>query len=347
MRELQRLAVGVFTVSAALVLLVPMVARGEDEEQKAAVTGRYQILNTALVKTMQKELSAAVASGYRVISGDAGNNILLLEKDSTGKTHEYVYADRLVPMLEDGRVKGYRILPATFGAGKNYLGAVLEKLQEGESQSEYHVVDTIQTGNFEKDLNEWGGKGYRLVALSGSLRNYGLMERTAGAPASGPTELYVLLATSRTGTMEKELAEAVARGYRVVGASGAHKEMLVALEKLAPGDPKRQYRLLATARSGTLEREIVTASHEGYRVLPMTLSALQKSGGLLGTYGYEVAVLTEKDPGAAKVEYKILATKRVSTLEKELADAASSGWTVNRLYLSFEEQIILLEKARQ
>lgn len=344
MKQLRALAHAALTLSATLALLVPLPASSEDQKP---TTGRYLILDTVRVKTMQKELADSATAGFRVVSGDAGYNILVLEMDSSGKKHEYLFTDSLFRMVKEGQVKGYRVLPFTFGAGKYSLGAVLEKLPEGETQSEYHILDTMQTGNFQKDMNEWSGKGFHLVALSGAQRNYGLMEKADGAPASGPTDRYVLLATNRTGTMEKELADAVVRGYRVVAATGARKEMLVALEKLASGDPKPEYRLLSTTRSGTLEREMIAASHEGYRLLPMTLCALEKSAGMLGSYGYEVTALMEKSPSSPPVEYKMLSTKRVPTLEKELTEAEAAGWSVNRLFLSYEEQVLILEKAGQ
>ncbi len=347
MKRLFAVPGAVVTLLATLAFLAPMPVQSEDEKPKSETAGRYLILDTARVKTLQKELADAAAGGFRVVSGDAGYNILLLEKDTTAKKHEYLFTDALFRAVKEDQVKGYRVLPFSFGAGRYSLGAVLEKLAEGETQAEYHVLDTMQTGNFQKDLNEWSGKGFRLVALSGADRNYGLMERPSGAPASGPADRYVLLATSRTGTMQKEVVDTVARGYRIVAATGAKKEMLIVLEKLASGDPKPEYRLLSTTRSGTLEREMIAASREGYRLLPMTLCALQKSVGMLGTYGYEVTAIMEKASSSVPVEYKMLSTKRVSTLEKELAEAETAGWSVNRLFLSYEEQVLILEKAAQ
>ena len=325
----------------------PVVALAQDENREPDTTGRYLILDTVRVSTMRKELSAAAAAGFRVVTGDSGNNTLLLEKDPEGKKHEYLFTDSLPHSVEKGELKGYRVLAETFGIGSSGpTRAVFEKLAEGEPQSEYHVLHTLYTSNFEKDLNAWAAKGFRLLALSGSSGNDGLMERASGSPASGPADRYVLLATSKTGTMEKELAQTVARGYRVVAATGAHKEMLVALEKTAPSDAGPEYRLLSATQSGTLEKEIVEASGEGYRLLPSTLCALEKSAGMFGTWAYEIATIMEKIPGGQVPRYKLLATRRVPTLQKELTEAAA-GWTVSRLFLSYEEQIIVLEKASE
>jgi len=318
-------------------------ARGSANGEPDKVS-RYLIIDTVRTSTMQKELSEAAATGYRVLTGDGGYHILVLEKDAAGKKHEYLFTDSLLRDLEKGEVKGYRILAGTFGARDFRVGAVLEKLAEGETKSDYHILDTTRTSSFEKDMNEWAGKGFRLVALAGDERNYGLMERREGAPTSGPIDKYVLLATSKTKTMEGELAQSVARGYHVVAATGAHKEMLVALEKIEPGEAKPEYRLLSTTRSATLEKEIVEASRDGYQLLSFTLCALVKSAGPLGSYGYEIAAILEKSPRMDARQYKTLATKRVSTLQKELQEAAAAGWSVNRLFLGYEEQIVMLER---
>ena len=331
-------------VSAAFVFLAPLPAQNPDSQSTPAAAGKFRILDTVRAKTIQQELDTAAAEGFRVVSGDAGYKILLLEKDPAGTRAEYVFSDSVDRLVEKGQSQGYRILPFSFAAGLHSVGAVLEKLAAGEPQSEYHVLSTVQTRNFQKDMNEWSGKGFQLVAFSGSARNYGLMEKPAGAAPAGPTDRYLLLATSRTGTLEKEITDAVAGGYRVLFATGAKKEILVVLEKLAPGEAAPRYRLVSTARSGTLEREIAAAGRDGYRLLPMTLCALAKSGGILGTIGYEIAAIMEKKPGSPSAQYKMLSTRRVPTLQKELAEMNLEGWSLTRLFLSYEEQILIFER---
>ena len=75
-------------------------------------------------------------------------------------------------------------------------------------------------------------------------------------PAQEP-ERYLLLATTRTSTMQEEINQAAGRGYRVVGASRTENaEVIVAMER-ATGT--YSYRLIATTRTGTLQREITEA----------------------------------------------------------------------------------------
>ena len=92
----------------------------------------------------------------------------------------------------------------------------------------------------------------------------GLVLLAAGAPAaagqSEEPEKYLLLATTRTGTMQDELNEAGARGYRFAGAHGRREDFVVMI--LDPEGRRFRYLLLAAYRVGTLQREMNEAPPE-------------------------------------------------------------------------------------
>jgi hypothetical protein len=339
--SMARIAVTLF---ATLVFAAWLPAACQGQSPLPEPAPRYLILDTARPKTLQKELDHAAGAGFRVVAGSG--RTLILEKAANGMKHEYLIADSVKSMVKKGKINGYRVLPSTFARG----GAMLEKLQEGESQPEYQVLDLF----LEKDLNEWSGRGFRLVALSAyqvenSAYRYGLMERLGGSPASGPTDWYVVLETNRTDPMEKKIEETVARGYRVLAAIGPIA-MSVILEKVAADDPKPEYRVLAASfEIGRLEQEITAAASDGYRLLPMTLCTRGKAFGLLGRFGNQHAVIVEKSPpGAIAPQYKMLDTWHKSTLQlqDELNEATSAGWSVSRLFEeTMREEIVVLEKA--
>ena len=85
---------------------------------------------------------------------------------------------------------------------------------------------------------------------------------------------YLLLATNRTGTMEEELNEAGARGYRFAGTQGGETAFggneVVIIMKLDPEGRRFRYILLATNRTGTMEREMNEAPPE-YEFVGMTV----------------------------------------------------------------------------
>ena len=85
---------------------------------------------------------------------------------------------------------------------------------------------------------------------------------------------FLLLATSRTGTMEKELNEAGARGYRFSGTQEGETvyggSEVIVLMTLDPEGRSFRYILLATSRTGTMQKELNEAPPE-YEIAGMTV----------------------------------------------------------------------------
>ena len=167
--------------------------------------------------------------------------------------------------------------------------------------------------------------------------------------AGAQEDRYLLLATQRTGTMQEEINEAAAKGFRVVAASRTEgTEVIVLLERT---DDKYQNRLIATTRTGTLQREIGDAADAGYRVVPRAVTTKRTGGGLAALGGAnnrnegELLVLMEKGPeGPANAQYQVLATTRTGTLQKEIGQAAINGYTLVAL-TSRGEHVAIMEKA--
>ena len=61
-------------------------------------------------------------------------------------------------------------------------------------------------------------------------------------------------------------------------------------------------------------------------------------------YNNETVGIIEKSADAAPVTYRVLGTVRVSTLEKELQDAANDGFTLIAFTLGPTEAVAVLEK---
>ena len=86
----------------------------------------------------------------------------------------------------------------------------------------------------------------------------------AAVPQQDLTGRFLLLATSRTGTMQRELDQAAAAGYRILtGSPTSGHEMVLVLEKVVTPPDTYQYRLLATTRTGTMQRELDVAAADG------------------------------------------------------------------------------------
>jgi hypothetical protein len=154
------------------------------------------------------------------------------------------------------------------------------------------------------------------------------------------TQRFLLLATTKTSTMQKELDEASAAGFRVIGSSPTSgSEMVVIMEKLATPPNNYQYHLLATTRTSTMQKEISEEAAKGFRLLPKTIIAKQQ---MLG--GQEIVLLMEKPPGKEQLyKYLLLATSRTATMQKEMAQAVDEGYEVVGM-VSRGEHVVILEK---
>lgn len=149
------------------------------------------------------------------------------------------------------------------------------------------------------------------------------------APASGDNKYeYQLLATSKTSTMQKEMSTLAEAGYRFEAVMGGEtafggKEAVVIMGRPKSGLIKQRYKylLLATRKTGTMQKELQAAGDEGFEFKGQTV--FETAFG-----GKEVVVILERDSQAKtdRWEYKLLATKRTGTMQKELSEMAEQGY---------------------
>jgi len=163
---------------------------------------------------------------------------------------------------------------------------------------------------------------------------------------------YRVLATSKTSTMEKEMGEAGGLGFHFVSVMGGEtavggKEVVVVMQKSGDDAAKYQYRLLATSRTSSMQRELQAASEEGFEFIGQTV--FESAFG-----GKEVVAILERGTEAdAKVryDYKLVATSKTSTLQKELQDLGREGYqaldmVVGKTAMGGNEIVVILRKRR-
>lgn len=161
---------------------------------------------------------------------------------------------------------------------------------------------------------------------------------------------YRVVATTKTSTMEKELNEGGAAGFRFVTAMGSetavggNEAVAVMTKASAPGP--YMYKLLATARTSTMQKELQEASEAGFEYRGQTV--FKSTFG-----GEEVVCVVERDPSAPakQYDYKLLATTKTSTLEKELREAGAAGYellgmTVSKTAIGGKELVAITRKAK-
>jgi hypothetical protein len=176
---------------ATLLLMLPVSVTLADSALD--LTQRFLLLATTKTATMQRELDAAAAAGYRVVVGAPTSG------------HEMV--------------------------------VILEKMPSLPQPYEYFLLATIRTATMQRELNEAAARGFRLLpeTIVAKEQPFGareivlLMEK---APDATSRYRYLLLATSRTSTLQREITQAVEDGYEVV-AMVSRGEHIVILEKPA------------------------------------------------------------------------------------------------------------------
>jgi len=193
------------------------------------------------------------------------------------------------------------------------------------------------------------GSVQQLVLVAAGLLAFTMSIPPATA-ADGPLD-YRVLATSRTSTMEKELNDAALSGYRFSKVMGGQtavggQEVVISMVKdpASRGESVLIYKLLATTRTSTMQRELQEWADAGYEYLDQTV--FETAFG-----GKEVVVIMQRDASrpASKSVYRLLATNRTSTMEKELKEAGKDGFllvgfTVGKTEIGGEELVSILRK---
>ena len=169
--------------------------------------------------------------------------------------------------------------------------------------------------------------------------------------ASNRQHEYRLLATSKTSTMQKEMDEAGEAGFRFAGVMGGDtafggSEVVVVMSKDRQNQTQGdyQYKLLATSKTSTMQKELQRAGDEGFEYRGQTV--FKTTFG-----GQEVVIILERDPNktSSHYQYKLLATSKTSTMQKELSKAGDTGFefvglTVSKTRFGGAELVSILRK---
>lgn len=186
-----------------------------------------------------------------------------------------------------------------------------------------------------------------VLAFCAALLVSNLFDR---ATAQKPSAVeYRVLATNKTSTMQKEMQEAAEAGFRfgdVMGGDTAFGGSEVVIVMHRDGSPGRfNYRLLATNKTSSMQKEIQEAGDAGFEYRGQTV--FKSTFG-----GKEVVAILERTIDAkntVRYEYRLLATKKTSTMQKELAEAGDQGYefvgmTVAKTLVGGDEVVAILRR---
>jgi len=188
------------------------------------------------------------------------------------------------------------------------------------------------------------------LAIALILSSIGVLFAAMPETNSG-TRDYKLLATQKTSTMQKELNDAADAGYRFERAMGGQtgfggKEVVSIMSRnKGEGSPRYEYKLLATNKTSTMQKELQEVANLGFEYRDQTVFETTFGGS-------EVVIIVERDRETPPRhwEYKLLATNKTSTMQKELQEAADLGFqfvgvTVSKTAFGGNEVVSILRRS--
>ena len=230
--------------------------------------------------TLQMLLDQAASSGLHVLFGsDQGVFLTRAATNDAPGAYRPIAANgtqEFERALNGGGEQGFRVIPATLTRSGNDTVAIMRRAPGGPTPSRYRVL--AADDGFDKNLTDLASKGFVSIGVftqqSGMAAQLGrpgrlyvvleAVDGTASEALPAASGRLRVLSTTRTSTMEKEINQAAAEGYRVKGGSF----MNVLVEKVDDQSAKCNYRVIAVTRGTTLRDEIRQAGREGYRVVP-------------------------------------------------------------------------------
>ncbi|MEP6901238.1 MAG: hypothetical protein ABJA66_05780 [Actinomycetota bacterium] len=151
---------------------------------------------------------------------------------------------------------------------------------------------------------------------------------------------YLVLSTKRIQTMEKELDEVAAKGFRVLyGAPTQQFDMSILLKRVEnPTSEPYRYKVLATSRVSTMEKEMNDLAKQGYQLLPRTIIFKQ------GFVTAELVMLMERTPKSNKTyEYKLVQGRTEVKIHKDIDEVGAQGFApVTMIILG--KNVVVMEK---
>lgn len=154
---------------------------------------RYLLLSTLKTSTMQKELDAAAAEGFRVVTGSptATNEwAVLLERvaePSAPYTYRLLATTKISTMrkeLNEAAAEGYRLLPRTMTSKSGLLSVevvmLVEKSPNSDSRYEYRLYATTSEKKMRAEIEKAEAEGFTLAGMVSRGEHMVIMEREYG-----------------------------------------------------------------------------------------------------------------------------------------------------------------------
>jgi hypothetical protein len=326
-------------------------ARAQTGVEKALtesnVKPEYKFISTSKPSIFENELTAAAKQGYRLVrlaktaiaSGVAG--LVVREQDKPAILYEYklLGANKFSTFkkeFEDAVTRGFELRgitshgsPFSLFSLQGVLALLERPVGETRRRFEYRLLSGKGDKEKQQELNAAASEGFHPVDMNPGLIVVSRNPDVSGAEVEARDYRY--LETDRISTMEKEINKLAEEGYQFyLGLFGSY-----AIMSRPPmiKTSRYKYKLLSTMKPETMQRELEEAARQGF-------SYCATSNGLGGMVTVMERSLSG-ETGNRRYEYKLLATSRAETIQKELNDALAVGYQLLDL-ATLKEQLIIL-----
>lgn len=178
---------------------------------------------------------------------------------------------------------------ASFIAMLFFAAALAPAIAAQQQEYEYKLLATNKTSTMQREMNVFSTEGYRFEGVMGGETSFGGSETVVimGRPRAGQQKgryAYKLLATNKTSTMQKELQKMGDEGFEYKGQTVfktgfGGQEVVVILERDTTAKNGRfLYKLLATKKTSTMQKELSKAAVEGFQFVGVTVAETSFGG---------------------------------------------------------------------
>lgn len=154
---------------------------------------------------------------------------------------------------------------------------------------DYKLLATSKTSSMEKEMNRAADEGFVFASVMGGESAFGgkevivVMKKGANAlPAAN--RRYLLLATQKTSTLQRELQQAgddgfEYRGQTVFESAFGGREVSIIMERAGSSSTgRREFKVLATSKTSTMENELRQAGETGFELIGMVIGKTALGG---------------------------------------------------------------------
>lgn len=267
-----------------------------EKASEPSISYQYLLVSAADLMTLKNKLQIAGSRGFRphpaavftdppaVVTEKAPNSQRQLDFRLRQLKRNSAFHKELIAAMGDG----YELAGASPNLDLVVFRKTLEKVAEAPAAPAVvsprasgspmrKSIGGMKTRALEQQLNEAGAEGFRVTAASafgdepfGSEVSFTL-EKSVDSPDKYN---YLLVAATKTSTLEKELNEGGAKGFCIVPGTVVRKatmlrgyEVMAAMEKAPGAQSSYKYLVVAARRESTFEKELESARQQGYSLV--------------------------------------------------------------------------------